>query len=304
MILCACSSQEEEQWRSRVAEFSIKEGQRQAGDNIGLPPFYAVLDLNIKSIGRMFREASSGGRQLAIQRAATIPRSANCQVIIRNTNALKDHHDVPSDSMGRSQSLLANNRVPTLAPKRSDRTRMEHQLAGVWTRELLPYPGMTGPRNENTIRSSANSVLRRLRAASFGSTKHPASVSSFTDNGSVYIPTGGSPREATSPSKSVASSRRPKLQSSKSYDAGAKGSPRVQNAQGLKRSLSTAGTRIFAHNKRTREPSAINFAAQGDENDSSEAESVGTVKTKPTVGSGLRTNMSIEGIRSWFSIGR
>ena len=63
-------------------------------------------------------------------------------------------------------------RVLILAPKRADRIRMESSLADVWTRDLLPYPGMSSNRGEHLIRSSASSMMRKLsRASRTGSLK-------------------------------------------------------------------------------------------------------------------------------------
>ena len=113
------------------------------------------------------------------------------QVIIKNTAALKNQSDInnaASASMGRSQSLLSTNRVPILAPKRADRLRMECALADVWTRDLLPFPGMSANRSEHLIRSSANSVMRKLSRASLASnfTKRSTSLATLADDESGY----------------------------------------------------------------------------------------------------------------------
>lgn len=188
MILCACSQQEEEQWKTGLLECATKEEQRQREDQAVSPPLYSLLSLQMKSLGQVFGLPGTLARRLSVQRASTIsPRSNTCQVIIKNTNALKDHKEQqlsPSCSLGRSQSHLTANRVSILAPKRSDRARMEYQLAGVWTKELLPYPGINGHRGENIIRSSASSVLRKLSKANISGqlSKRSASISSVTSS--------------------------------------------------------------------------------------------------------------------------
>ena len=138
----------------------------------------------MKPLGQVFGLPGTLARRLSVQRASTVsPRNVTCQIIIKNTNALKDHRDPqtsPKSSLGRSQSHRTTNRVAILAPKRSDRARMEHQLAGVWTKELLPYPGIASHRGENMIRNSASSVIRKLSKASISGqfSKRSASVSS------------------------------------------------------------------------------------------------------------------------------
>ena len=188
MIFCACSAQEEEQWKSKILDCACKEEQRQREDQAVSLPLYSLLSLDLKPIGQVFGLPGTLARRLSVQRASTVsPRSATFQVIIRNTAALKDWRDSPaspSSSLGRSQSHLTTNRVSILAPKRSDRARMEHQLAGVWTRELLPYPGMSSHRGENMIRSSASSVIRKLSKANISGqfSKRSASISSVASS--------------------------------------------------------------------------------------------------------------------------
>ncbi len=155
-------------------------------------PLYNVLCLDLRCLGNVFGLPGTLTRRISIQRTATIsPRMNVCQVIIRNTTALKDHSDSNNTrlvSIGRSQSLLSTNRIPILAPKRADRLRMEFALADVWTRDLLPFPGMSANRGEHLIRTSANSVMRKLSRASLTSnfTKRSASLATLADNNSGH----------------------------------------------------------------------------------------------------------------------
>jgi hypothetical protein len=106
--------------------------------------------------------------------------SGLCQVIIKNTNAFKEL--ASSASINRSQSLLTTNRIPVLAPSRADRIRLEALLADVWTKEILPFPGMTGrARSEHLVRASASSMMRKLSVASIASnfTKRSGSMASL-----------------------------------------------------------------------------------------------------------------------------
>lgn len=109
--------------------------------------------------------------------------SGLCQVIIKNTNSFKD---IPNSSsttaINRSQSLLTTNRIPVLAPSRADRIRLENLLSDVWTREVIPFPGMTGrARSEHLVRASASSMMRKLSVASITSnfTKRSGSIASL-----------------------------------------------------------------------------------------------------------------------------
>ena len=106
-----------------------------------------------------------------------------CQVIIKNTNAFKEvPHSASSASINRSQSHLTTNRIPVLAPPRSERIRLENLLSDVWTREVLPFPGMAGrARSEHLVRASASSMMRKLSVASIASnfTKRSGSMASL-----------------------------------------------------------------------------------------------------------------------------
>lgn len=106
--------------------------------------------------------------------------SGLCQVIIKNTNAFKE--SASTTAINRSQSLLTTNRIPVLAPSRADRIRLEAILTDVWTKEVLPYPGMTGrARSEHLVRASASSMMRKLSVASIASnfTKRSGSMASL-----------------------------------------------------------------------------------------------------------------------------
>ena len=142
---------------------------------------YSTLTLDLKSIGNSFGQRGTLARRIAVQRTATLgPQTTICQVIIKNTHALRDNGPSPlptSPSMNRSQSLLANNRIPVLAPKRSDRVRLEHALSDVWTRDILPYPGMAAVRGDHLIRASASSMMRKLSMASLTSSFGKRTVS-------------------------------------------------------------------------------------------------------------------------------
>lgn len=194
MILCACSAREEEQWRSDLLKLSAKEVQIQTEDPATFPALFSMIALDIRSLGYVFGLPGTLTRRLSIQRAATLnPKTNNLQVIIRNTHTLKNHCDSQIsalDSISRSQSLLTTNRAVILAPKRVERLRMEYGLTDVWTKDLLPYPGMSTNRGEHLIRTSASSMMRKLsRASKTGSfKKRSASCVSLADDKLASIP--------------------------------------------------------------------------------------------------------------------
>lgn len=99
-------------------------------------------------------------RKLSINRATTIsPKVPLCRVVLKNTSAMRDGQGSSSGSLTihRSQSLLtANPRLPILAPPRAERVRLENLLADVWSRESLPFPGVSSrPGSGHLVRASS-----------------------------------------------------------------------------------------------------------------------------------------------------
>lgn len=134
---------------------------------------FSSLSLDIKSIGPVFGHADSLVRRMSVHRAATLGSKMHMtQVIIKNTQAQKTPESpspLAPNLVTRSQSHLSATHIPTLAPRRAERIRMETALEDVWTKDVLPFPGMGNRRVEKQIRASANSVMRKLSMASIAS---------------------------------------------------------------------------------------------------------------------------------------
>lgn len=134
---------------------------------------FSSLSLDIKYIGPVFGHTDSLVRRMSVHRAATLGSKMHvAQVIIKNTQAQKLPEPPSSfapNLVTRSQSHMSSNHVPTLAPRRAERIRLETALEDVWTKDILPFPGMGNRRVENPIRASANSVMRKLSMASIAS---------------------------------------------------------------------------------------------------------------------------------------
>lgn len=181
--MTACTPKEELEWRTRLNRMDIEE----CASSFGI--VHSSLDLNIKSLGTIYGKQGSRStvtpllvynadklsgtiaRRISIHRATTIgPKSPMCQVILKNTSAIRESTNHANLRLGihRSQSLLTTNvRMPVLAPARSERARLENLLTDVWSRDKLPFPGMTARvRSEHLVRSSASSVMRKLSVAS------------------------------------------------------------------------------------------------------------------------------------------
>ncbi|POR33075.1 Uncharacterized protein TPAR_06727 [Tolypocladium paradoxum] len=177
-IMTACTPKEEMEWRARLSR-PVRDSSEPT--NSGL---FSSLDLDIKSLGTVFGKPGTIARRISIHRATTVgPKAPLCQVVLKNTSVVRDTTNNSSTSLtiNRSQSLLTTNaRMPVLAPARSERARLEAFLADVWSREILPFPGMTTrARSEHLVRTSASTVMRKLSVASITSsfTKRSGSLS-------------------------------------------------------------------------------------------------------------------------------
>ena len=174
-MMCACSAREEDQWKGELLRASKASSPLPAASDS------KFLTLKMRRLGPIFGQPGTLSRRMAMQRAATVDRRTNsCQIIIKNTHSLKEVQDSPKASpasFDRSHSLLSTNRIPILAPERADRIRLEHALEGVWTRDVLPFPGMTTNRGGDFIRASKDSVMRKLSKASTASQSSKRSVS-------------------------------------------------------------------------------------------------------------------------------
>ncbi|KAL5457901.1 hypothetical protein PMIN06_003622 [Paraphaeosphaeria minitans] len=173
IILSACSSLEEEVWKKQLRQRIVCETHEFVEGQSNMPDMFSSLSLDIKSIGPVFGHADSLVRRMSVHRAATLGSKTHLtQVIIKNTQAQKSPEPplpFAQTLVTRSQSHLSATHVPTLAPRRAERIRLETALEDVWTKDLLPFPGMGNRRVENQFRASANSVMRKLSMASIAS---------------------------------------------------------------------------------------------------------------------------------------
>ncbi|KAF9879079.1 rho guanyl nucleotide exchange factor [Colletotrichum karsti] len=180
ILMTACTPREQGEWRSRLSALAKRE-EEQLDLNL-----YSSLSLPIRSLGTVFRKPGTVARRISIHRATTVgPKSPLCQVILKNTSVMRDNSEAAtSSSINRSQSLLTttNPRVPVIAPPRGERARLEALMADIWSREVLPFPSMTGrSRSEHLVRSSASTMMRKLSVASIASSfaKRSNSVASI-----------------------------------------------------------------------------------------------------------------------------
>lgn len=184
LIFTACSAMEADAWRAYTAS-GIEAQMQLVADGKHPVPLSSPLTGDMKSMGKAFGKPSSFVRRMPVRAATIGPTADLSQVIITNTQAVKEAQGLKSQTslqIPRSQSMATPSHVHTLAPRRCDRHRLEDILADVWTRDLLPYPGMT--RRTDPLRAGANHVIRKFSMASitsnFSSSKRTGSHTSIS----------------------------------------------------------------------------------------------------------------------------
>lgn len=166
LLLSACSNVEERQWLEGLrGAYEPAEQQSLTSSVISTRTY-----LDLKSVGVVFGHNPPPSRQSPIQRAATVcNRSGGCQIILRNTHNpqdLQEYRNASPSMMNRSQSHATTNKIVVLAPKRTERSRLETMLSDVWTKDKIPFPGMIASKSSQILRASAGSLVRKLSLAS------------------------------------------------------------------------------------------------------------------------------------------
>ncbi|KAM0437510.1 hypothetical protein ACHAPT_001874 [Fusarium lateritium] len=174
LIMTACSSNEEAEWRSRLQRTEDLEQAEKPS------VLYSFLSFDIKSLGAIFRQPGTIARSVSVNRATTaVSKTPPFHVILKNTSIVRPTASTtgPVPNLGRSHSMLSTKaRIQVLAPPRSERARLEVLLEDVWSHNIIPLPDMTSiARNEQMMRRSASTMMRKLSMANM--TKRPGTIS-------------------------------------------------------------------------------------------------------------------------------
>ncbi|QPC75765.1 hypothetical protein HYE68_006517 [Fusarium pseudograminearum] len=165
VVMTACTSKEESEWRSRLSQPTSSDTSTRA------PGLNLFLSIDIRSLGAVFGRPGTIARSLSTHRTSAREfESSALHFILKNTCAARSSNPACAGTgLNRSQSLLTTKkaRTPVLVPSRSERARLEILVADVWSHGVLPLPSMTNvARNEQAIRRSASTVMRKLSVSS------------------------------------------------------------------------------------------------------------------------------------------
>jgi len=181
LILCASFAREEEVWKETMSQHIADEKRDELGESsmtTVLNLEISVLSPDVKSHGPIFSLPGALTGSQSIERAATLNRKSDRQVVIKNTHLPNDGNDLHitvSESLNRSKSSPSANSITILAPKRIERHKIEQGMANVWTRDRLPYSSIASHRG-GYLKHSASTVMRKLSKASTATTSTANSV--------------------------------------------------------------------------------------------------------------------------------
>lgn len=183
LLFSASSATEEKQWKTEIIKSAAELVQDGARNVVSNPDTYffvtlALMPLNIPPESSPEETPSLPRTPSMPFLAATRPRSNSREVCIKKTNYPNNNEDSvfqDGEQPKRSRSVYSRREPPALTPRRQDRIRLEKFIADIYTRDVLPFPGMALAKGD--ILSRTGSLIRRFslqgfrrRSSSFGTT--------------------------------------------------------------------------------------------------------------------------------------
>ncbi|KAJ5593893.1 uncharacterized protein N7459_000101 [Penicillium hispanicum] len=182
LILSASSATEEKHWKTELLKCSAAMGETAKSGNSSDPRKYSFMNLNLLPLDRAQYAVASLARRTSMDSLA-ISRKFNSQyIVIKKTYSPHNSEEATSQLDGeieRSKMPIARGSL-TVTARRVDRVRLERYMADVYTRDVLPLPGMVLGRGDLFRRGS---IMRRLSLHT-GFNKRSSSVST-THSGPV-----------------------------------------------------------------------------------------------------------------------
>lgn len=163
MVLSASSATEEKHWKTEILKCSAAlAAMAQAGPSWD-PRKYSFVNLLLLPLDRVQYTVASLARRSSMD-SVSVSRKTNVQhVIIKKTHC--PHNSEEASSPIGTDGEIERPKTPvirgafTLSARRLDRIRLERLIADVYTRDVLPLPGMVLGRGDIFRRGS---IMRRL----------------------------------------------------------------------------------------------------------------------------------------------
>ncbi|KAI1910469.1 hypothetical protein LOZ65_006366 [Ophidiomyces ophidiicola] len=163
LMFSACSAKEESEWVRHLILEMAPESSTQPG--AGSPRGKSSLYFDIKPLQAMIvnDRLLGAARRTSIHGTLVTLASPDYQrIYIKGTSAIPINQS-NRPPLGRSQSVQNAERDIVIAPKRQKRVKLEKRLSDIWTRDIIPYPGMpVQGLGEAFMRSSTDALMGRL----------------------------------------------------------------------------------------------------------------------------------------------
>ncbi|KAJ5976311.1 hypothetical protein N7481_010018 [Penicillium waksmanii] len=176
-VLSASSAAEEKHWKTEILRSSASLSEMARPGGAWDPRRYSFVNFGLVPLDRVQYSVSSLARRSSMD-SMSISRKFNIQqVVIRKTHYPHIHDESsnpPGNEIERPKTPIRG--ILTIVARRIDRIRLEKTIANVYTRDVLPFPGMALGRGDLFRRGS---LMRRLsfhggfnRRSTSGSASH------------------------------------------------------------------------------------------------------------------------------------
>ncbi|RJE19559.1 hypothetical protein PHISCL_08093 [Aspergillus sclerotialis] len=196
LILSASSATEERQWKTEILKrTAVLSDITKPGPTD--PRRYSFSSLDLAPLNRETHSAPSLARRSSMYSLGNPPVKSTLQhVVIKKTHCPNSTDEITRQVNGEiERPKLQSSQSPLiLTTRRHDRIRLERFISDVYTRDVLPFPGMTLGKGDILLRPGA--IIRKfsIRPAGFGRRSTSLSMPSHrviaTDAGSIEESTG------------------------------------------------------------------------------------------------------------------
>lgn len=196
LILSASSALEERGWKTELLKASAVSPNDLPTLSLEPRKFF-VLSLPLVPIDKVDSRSTAVGRRSSVRSSSSpsIVKRQTEQVIIKKTHNPMYDEDVrhfQETGISRSRSVVKEMTPTILSPLRQDRVRLERIIADIFTRDVLPFPGMIMGRADYL---RTQSLMRGLSFRTPFNSRRSTSISKVTVDS---VDSGSDTREANS----------------------------------------------------------------------------------------------------------
>jgi len=165
LILSASSATEERAWKTELLKASAALPNVLPSESLE-PRKYFMSSLDLAPLDRVKHQSVPLVRRSSANSLTAPNLKLNLEhVIIKRTYYplhVEESHKSHDGEIERSRTLPITRSTTILAPRRQDRIRLERCIGDVYTRDVLPYPGMALTKGDYLFRASPGSLMRRI----------------------------------------------------------------------------------------------------------------------------------------------